>query len=148
MFSILSDPQTYFSLFTLTILEIVLGIDNILFLSIVSAKLPKEQQELARKMGLSLAFFGRVALLFSLTFLLSLTKPLFMLEGHHFSAHDLILGLGGLFLVYKATQEITFALHRVEEERKMRVTSLPAALLQILVLDIVFSLDSVITAVG
>jgi predicted tellurium resistance membrane protein TerC len=148
MFEILTDPQTYLSLITLTVLEIVLGIDNILFLSIVAAKLPKEQQELARKLGLSLALFGRLALLFSLSWLLSLKEPLFSIWEHSFSTHDLVFGLGGVFLIYKATQEIFYAMEGYEQEREVRVISLRSALVQILLLDIVFSLDSIITAVG
>lgn len=148
MFEILTDPQTYLSLLTLTVLEIVLGIDNILFLSIVASKLPKEQQETARKLGLSLALFGRLALLFSLSWLLSLKKPLFSILEYSFSTHDLVFGLGGLFLIYKATQEIFYAIEGISEEREVRVLSLKSALVQILLLDIVFSLDSIITAVG
>lgn len=148
MLQLLTDPQTYLSLVTLTALEIVLGIDNLLFLSIVAAKLPKEKQELARKLGLSLALFGRLALLFSLSWLLSLQKPLFTLFERSFSAHDLVLGIGGLFLIYKATQEIFYTIEGNQQERDVRVLSLPSALIQILMLDIVFSLDSIITAVG
>ena len=148
MLQLLTDPQTYLSLVTLTALEIVLGIDNLLFLSIVAAKLPKEKQELARKLGLSLALFGRLALLFSLSWLLSLQKPLFTLFERSFSAHDLVLGIGGLFLIYKATQEIFYTIEGYQQERQIRVLSLPSALIQILMLDIVFSLDSIITAIG
>lgn len=148
MSEILTDPQTYLSLLTLTVLEIVLGIDNILFLSIVSGKLPKEQQEIARKLGLSLALFGRLALLFSLSWLLSLKKPLFSISIYSFSTHDLVFGLGGLFLIYKATQEIFYATEGISEKPEVRVLSLKSALIQILLLDIVFSLDSIITAVG
>src|SRR3989338_1597557 len=97
MFEIIKESQTYLSLITLTALEIVLGIDNILFLSIVASKLPKEQQETARKLGLSLALFGRLALLFSLSWLLSLKKPLFSVMEYSFSTHDLVFGLGGIF---------------------------------------------------
>lgn len=148
MLEMLTDPQTYLSLITLTTLEIVLGIDNLLFLSIVSAKLPKEKQELARKLGLSLALFGRLALLFSLSWLLSLQRPLFEFLNHSFSTHDLVLGIGGLFLIYKATQEIFYTIEGYSEERQIRVLSLPSALIQILMLDIIFSLDSIITAIG
>lgn len=148
MFELLTDPNTYLSLVTLTALEIVLGIDNILFLSIVTAKLPKAQQELARKLGLSLALFGRLALLFSLSWLLSLRKPLFSVFEYSFSTHDLVFGLGGLFLIYKATQEIFYAIEGFSNEREIRVLSFKTALIQILLLDIVFSLDSIITAVG
>ena len=148
MLELLTDPQTYLSLITLTALEIVLGIDNILFLSIVAAKLPKHQQETARKLGLSLALFGRLALLFSLSWLLSLKKPLFEVFGHEFSTHELVLGIGGLFLLYKATQEIFQTIEGISEEREVKVLSLRSALIQILMLDIIFSLDSILTAVG
>lgn len=148
MFEVLTDPNTYLSLVTLTALEIVLGIDNILFLSIVASRLPKHQQETARKLGLSLALFGRLALLFSLSWLLSLKKPLFEVLGHDISAHDLVLGLGGVFLIYKATQEIFYTIEGISEEREVKVLSMRSALIQILMLDIVFSLDSIITAVG
>lgn len=148
MLDTLTDPQTYLSLITLTSLEIVLGIDNLLFLSIVASRLPREQQELARKLGLSLALFGRLALLFSLSLLLSMKKPLFSIMAHSFSTHDLVFGLGGVFLIYKATQEIFYAVEGFSVEREVRVLSLRSALIQILMLDIVFSLDSIITAVG
>ncbi|MBH1988688.1 MAG: TerC family protein [Myxococcaceae bacterium] len=148
MFDLLTDPNTYLSLMTLTALEIVLGIDNILFLSIVASRLPKHQQETARRLGLSLALIGRLSLLFSLSWLLSLHEPLLVLAGYVFSAHDLVLGLGGLFLIYKATQEIYLSLEGREEAREVKVLSLRSALVQIFLLDIVFSLDSIITAVG
>ena len=105
MIELLSDPQTYLSLLTLTALEIVLGIDNILFISIVSSRLPRDQQEKARRLGLALALFGRLGLLLSLSWVLSLTKPFFSLLGHEISGRDLVLGIGGLFLIYKATHD-------------------------------------------
>jgi predicted tellurium resistance membrane protein TerC len=148
MYDFLSDPNTYLSLVTLTALEIVLGIDNILFLSIVCSRLPKHRQETARKLGLSLALFGRLALLFSLSWLLSLKTPLFEAMGHWFSAHDLVLGLGGLFLLYKGTQELFYAVEGNPDTKKHYTLSFGAAIAQILMLDIVFSLDSIITAVG
>ncbi len=148
MYDFLSDPNTYLSLVTLTALEIVLGIDNILFLSIVCSRLPKHQQEKARKLGLSLALFGRLALLFSLSWLLSLKTPLFEVLGHWFSAHDLVLGLGGIFLLYKGTQEIFYAVEGNPDAGNTKKLSFGSAIAQILMLDIVFSLDSIITAVG
>ncbi|MBL4818701.1 MAG: TerC family protein [Deltaproteobacteria bacterium] len=148
MTEFLLDPNTYLSLITLTALEIILGIDNILFISIVCSKLPAHQQETARKLGLSLALFGRLALLFSLSWLLSLNKPLFQVLDHWFSGRDLVLGIGGLFLLYKATQEIFQTVEGITEDRKVKVMSFGSAIAQILVLDIVFSLDSVITAIG
>ncbi len=150
MIELLSDPQTYLSLLTLTALEIVLGIDNILFISIVSSRLPKELQEKARRLGLSLALFGRLGLLLSLSWVLSLTKPLFSLLGYELSGRDLVLGIGGLFLIYKATQEIFFHLEVKDDnsEEKPKLMSMRSAIIQIVMLDIVFSLDSIITAIG
>jgi predicted tellurium resistance membrane protein TerC len=149
MTELLTDPQTYISLITLTGLEIVLGVDNILFISIVSNLLPPNQRTQARRLGLGLALFGRLALLFSLGFVLSLKEPLLTAFGHGFSGRDLVLGLGGLFLIYKSTQEIFWALEGTEHgERKVRVVSFRSAIFQIVMLDIVFSLDSIITAIG
>ena len=144
------DPQTYLSFLLLTALEIVLGVDNILFISIIVSRLPKSKRKLARRLGLSMALFGRIGLLFSLNFVMSLTKPLFSLFNFEFSGRDLVVGLGGLFLVYKATQEIFFHLEEsktINEEFKKPI-SMSSAIVQILVLDLVFSLDSIITAIG
>ncbi|MDA0713514.1 MAG: TerC family protein [bacterium] len=151
MSQIWMDPQTYISLIILTALEIVLGIDNILFISIVSGRLPKHLQERARVIGLSLALFGRLGLLASLSWVLSLTKPVLTIMQHDFSARDLVLGIGGLFLIYKATQEIFYHLEvapDTEKSVKTKTITMRSAILQILVLDIVFSLDSIITAIG
>ncbi len=151
MMELLSDPQTYLSLLTLTALEIVLGIDNILFISIVSSRLPKDLQEKARRLGLSLALFGRLGLLLSLSWVLSLTKPLFSLLGHDISGRDLVLGAGGLFLIYKATQEMFFHLEVKNDskpEEQPKFITMRSAIIQIVILDIVFSLDSIITAIG
>lgn len=149
MVELLSDPQTYLSFLALTALEIVLGIDNILFISIVTSRLPKSQQEKARKLGLGLALFGRLALLFSLGWVLSLTKPFFSVFEFSFSGRDLVLGLGGLFLIYKATQEIFYHLEEANEEIKVKKTiTMKGAIGQIILLDLVFSLDSIITAIG
>lgn len=149
MIELLSDPQTYISFLTLTALEIVLGVDNILFISIVSNALPPEQRKRARRIGLALALFGRLALLFSLSAVLKLKDPLFTLFDHGFSGRDIVLGVGGLFLIYKSTQEIYFSLEGAEEgERKPRKLTFRSAIFQIVMLDIVFSLDSIITAVG
>jgi predicted tellurium resistance membrane protein TerC len=149
------------SLLTLTVLEIVLGIDNIVFISILSGKLPDNQQKKARRLGLSLAMFIRVLLLLSISWIMSLTNTLFnmgewigiqnpkWLEMTAISGRDLILLIGGLFLIYKSTSEIHEKLEGSEhEETKVRVTSFVHTIIQILLLDIVFSLDSVITAVG
>ena len=151
MIELLSDPQTYLSLLTLTALEIVLGIDNILFISIVSSRLPRDQQEKARRLGLALALFGRLGLLLSLSWVLSLTKPFFSLLGHEISGRDLVLGIGGLFLIYKATQEIFFHLEVKDSnnsDEKPKFMTMRSAIVQIVMLDIVFSLDSIITAIG
>jgi predicted tellurium resistance membrane protein TerC len=149
MMELLLDPQTYVSLLFLTGLEIVLGVDNILFISIVSNLLPVNQRTRARRIGLALALFGRLGLLFSLSYLSSLREPLFTIFAHNFSGRDLVLGLGGLFLIYKSTQEIFFSLEGAKGEKKNpRVVSFRSAIFQIVMLDIVFSLDSIITAIG
>lgn len=157
----LSTPEAWISLLTLTLLEIVLGIDNIVFISILSGKLPKDQQKKARQLGLGLAMITRVLLLLSLSWIMTLTSPLFnigswigMSDGEWYeklaiSGRDLILIIGGLFLIYKSTHEIHNKLEGEEdEEGKAKVHSFWATIVQILILDIVFSLDSVITAVG
>jgi predicted tellurium resistance membrane protein TerC len=145
----ISNPEIWIALLTLTTLEIVLGIDNIIFISILAGKLPKEQQQTARMVGLGLAMFMRIALLFSLAWVIGLTAPLFELVGREFSGRDLILLGGGLFLLGKATFEIHDKLegHAGHGSRKA-AASFVAVIIQILLLDIVFSLDSVITAVG
>ncbi len=145
----ISDPQSWIALLTLTILEIVLGIDNIVFISILSGKLPPEKQNSARLTGLSLAMFIRVALLFSLTWIMQLTNPLFEVLNTEISGRDLILIIGGLFLIGKSTHEIHDKLEGGEETTDIKVhPSFTSIIIQILLLDIVFSLDSVITAVG
>lgn len=150
MLEILTDPQTYLSLLALTALEIVLGVDNILFISIVTSRLPKSQQKTARRLGLSVALVGRLGLLFSLSWVMSLTEPLFTILQKSFSGRDLVLGLGGTFLIYKATQEIYYHLEESKEETPTNIKKLSftSAVIQILLLDIVFSLDSIITAIG
>jgi predicted tellurium resistance membrane protein TerC len=145
----LSDPQVWMALITLTALEIVLGIDNIIFISIQAGKLPVQQQERARLMGLGLAMFIRIALLFSLTWLMGLTAPLFTVLGNEISGRDLILITGGLFLIWKSTREIHEKLEGGEENLASGgAGSFRAVIIQILLLDIVFSLDSIITAIG
>jgi predicted tellurium resistance membrane protein TerC len=149
MLELLTDPEAYVSLATLTAMEIVLGIDNIVFISILAGKLPKEQQEKARRLGLSLALVMRLGLLLAISWVMGLTEPLFEVLGKAFSGRDLILLGGGLFLVAKATHEIHDKLEGGREERKISGASqFGMILVQILLLDIVFSLDSVITAVG
>jgi predicted tellurium resistance membrane protein TerC len=148
----LSDPQIWISLLTLTGLEIVLGIDNIIFISILSGKLPGDQQKKARQLGLSLALVTRVLLLLSLTWLMGMTRPLFTLPvlDHGLSGRDLILLIGGLFLIGKSVVEVHEKLEGEEGHAtgaKGRI-SFASVIVQILLLDIVFSLDSVITAVG
>jgi predicted tellurium resistance membrane protein TerC len=145
----LTDPQVWLALITLTALEIVLGIDNIIFISIQAGKLPRERQEKARLVGLGLAMFIRIALLFSLTCLMGLTKPLFSILGNDISGRDLILISGGLFLLWKSTMEIHEKLEGDEVVLTETVgTTFSAIIVQILLLDIVFSLDSIITALG
>jgi predicted tellurium resistance membrane protein TerC len=146
----LTDPQVWLALVTLTALEIVLGIDNIIFISIQAGKLPVVQQEKARLVGLGLAMFIRVALLFSLTWLMGLTAPLFTLLNQEISGRDLILISGGLFLLWKSTKEIHEKLEGSVEQGAggSAVVSFTGIIVQILLLDIVFSLDSIITALG
>jgi predicted tellurium resistance membrane protein TerC len=148
MFDWISDPQAWIALATLTALEIVLGIDNIVFISILSDKLPHEQQPRARLIGLALAMFGRIALLLSIAWIMRLTTDWFAVFGVGFSGRDLILIAGGLFLIGKSTFEIHDKMEGDEHEAAGTATSLSAVVFQILLLDLVFSLDSVITAVG
>lgn len=148
MLELLVDPHAWASLLTLAALEIVLGIDNIIFLSIVSARLPAAQQPAARRIGLLLALLMRVALLLSITWIIGLTAPAFSLLGHTVSWRDLVLGGGGLFLLAKGTMEIHHTLEGQEAAGAGRTTSFAGAIVQIVLLDLVFSLDSVITAVG
>jgi predicted tellurium resistance membrane protein TerC len=145
----LSDPQIWIALATLTFLEIVLGVDNIIFISILSAKLPPAQQPQARRIGLLGAMVTRVLLLFSLAWIIRLTQPWFTVWQHPVSGRDLILILGGLFLLAKSTHEIHDKLEGEEGHASKRVAaSMTSVIIQIMLLDIVFSLDSVITAVG
>ena len=145
----LTDPQVWIAFVTLTALELVLGIDNIVFISILAGKLPVEQQKKARLLGLGLAMFMRVALLFSLSWIIRLTAPLFTVVGQEISGRDLILIAGGLFLIGKSTFEIHERLEGEEGHGTTRVAaSFASVIVQILLLDAVFSLDSVITAVG
>lgn len=145
----ISTPEAWIALATLAVLEIVLGIDNIIFISILADKLPVEQQASARRLGLLLAMATRLALLGTINMIMRLTEPLFSLVGHAFSGRDLILIVGGLFLLTKSTREIHHRLEGDDEHTgKVRTASYGAILLQIAVMDMVFSLDSVITAVG
>ena len=146
----LTEPATWLSLITLTAMEIVLGIDNVIFISILVDKLPAGQHVRARKLGLSLALILRLALLFAITWVMGLTAPIFTIIGNEISGRDLILIGGGLFLLFKATGEIHENLEVVHEQHKAPSgrAAFGIVLVQILLLDIVFSLDSVITAVG
>ncbi len=145
----LTSPEIWISLVTLTVLEIVLGIDNIIFISILSERLPPAERGRARRLGLGLAMLMRIALLLSIVWLTRLTRPLFAVVGQPFSGRDLILILGGLFLIAKSTTEIHDKLEGEDEQRAARGrASFGAVISQIVLLDIVFSLDSVITAVG
>jgi predicted tellurium resistance membrane protein TerC len=145
----LSDPQIWIALATLTALEVVLGIDNVVFISILAGKLPPEQQPRARRVGLLLAMVTRIALLFSLAWVIRLTAPWFTIIGQEISGRDLILLLGGLFLIAKSTHEIHHKLEGEEGSSSTKVyPSFRSVVFQIMLLDIVFSLDSVITAVG
>jgi len=146
----LAQPETYVSLLTLTAMEIVLGIDNVVFISILTDQLPPAQQPSARRLGLSLALFLRLALLFTIFWVMGLTAPLLSVLGKAFSGRDLILLGGGLFLVGKATHEIYDKLEVAPDERRAASEAATYGLIlaQILALDVVFSLDSVITAVG
>jgi predicted tellurium resistance membrane protein TerC len=145
----IADPQIWIAFATLTVLELVLGIDNIIFISILSGKLPEEQQPRARFIGLGLALGMRVLLLLSLSWIIGLTEPLFSVVGKDISGRDLVLLLGGLFLIAKSTHEIHGSLEGEEGHASKKVySSFASVIVQITLLDIVFSLDSVITAVG
>src|SRR5947207_3340222 len=145
----LTSPETWIALLTLTVLEIVLGIDNIIFISILAGKLPAAEQRRARTVGLTLAMVTRILLLLSLTGIMRLTRPLFSTLGHAFSGRDLILLLGGLFLLWKSTREIHDKLEGEEGRQNVKAgATFGGVIVQIAPLDIVFSLDSVITAVG
>jgi len=148
-FGWMNSAEGWIALGTLTVLEIVLGVDNIVFISILAGKLRMEDRERARKIGLSLAMFIRIGLLLSITWVMGLTNPLFAVAGQEISGRDLILIIGGLFLIGKSTHEIHDKLEGEEVHGAAKVAaSFTAVIIQILLLDIVFSLDSVITAVG
>ncbi|HZI28527.1 MAG TPA: TerC family protein [Gemmatimonadaceae bacterium] len=146
----ITDPNALVGLLTLTALEIVLGVDNIIFISILSQKLPKAEQAKARKLGLAGAFVTRIMLLLSIAWIVRLTTPLFTIAGIEFTGRNLILLFGGLFLIGKATFEIHGKLEGADDDAEGRkvASSLVAVIIQIMLIDIVFSLDSVITAVG
>ena len=145
----LSDPQIWLSLATLAVLEIVLGIDNIVFIAVLTQKLPKERQALARQLGIGFALVTRLMLLFAIAWVIGLVEPIFEIFGHPVSWRDIILIGGGAFLIYKSTHEIHGSLEGEEDEVGRRIAAnFFAVVAQIAFLDIIFSLDSVITAVG
>ncbi len=149
MMELLTDPQVWIALATLTALELVLGIDNIVFISILVDKLPKEKQEMARRIGLFMAMFMRIGLLLVLAWIIGLTAPMFTVFGQEISGRDLILIGGGLFLIWKSTGEIHQSMEGEEGHESSAVkATFTAVILQIMVVDMVFSLDSIITAVG
>ncbi len=149
MLELLADPQAWIALATLTALELVLGIDNIIFISILVDKLPQAQRDMARRIGLFMAMFMRIGLLLVLSWIVGLVAPLFTILGQDISGRDLILIAGGLFLIWKSTGEIHQSLECEEGHASGAVkATLTAVILQIMVIDIVFSLDSIITAVG
>ena len=145
----ISQPETWVALLTLVALELVLGVDNVIFISILAGKLPVNEQQRARTTGISMAVITRILLLLSISWVIGLTEPLFDIFDLHISGRDLILLAGGLFLLGKATLEIHHKLEGVEGQRSTKVAaSFTSVIIQIMLLDIVFSLDSVITAVG
>ena len=149
MLEMLTNPQIWIAFATLTALELVLGIDNIIFISILVDKLPKAQQETARRIGLFMAMFMRIGLLFVLSWIVGLTAPFFSVMGKDISGRDLILILGGLFLIWKSTGEIHQSLEGQEAHTASAVkATFAAVIIQIMIIDMVFSLDSIITAVG
>ena len=149
MIELLTDPQAWIAFATLTALELVLGIDNIIFISILVDKLPQEKREFARRIGLFMAMFMRIALLLVLAWIIGLVAPLFSVLGQEISGRDMILILGGLFLIWKSTGEIHQALEGEEDHGSNAVkATFAAVIVQILIVDLVFSLDSIITAVG
>ena len=145
----ITQPETWIALLTLVALELVLGVDNVIFISILAGKLPVDQQQRARTTGISLAVVTRILLLLSISWVIGLTQPLLSIFSLDISGRDLILLAGGLFLLGKATLEIHHKLEGVEGQRSTKVAaSFSSVIIQIMLLDIVFSLDSVITAVG
>ena len=144
----ITNPELLIALLTLTVLEIVLGVDNLVFISILANKLPEDQQKTARNIGLFLAMFVRIVLLFSLSWIMKLSEPLFTLLGNELSGRDLILTIGGLFLIFKSTVEIHNHLEGEKDIEKNIKVGFANVIFQIVLLDIIFSLDSVITAIG
>lgn len=148
---LLSDPAVWASFFTLTVMEIVLGIDNIVFISVIIGRLPKEQADKARKLGLALALIFRIVLLLFLAWIIGLKETVFSVFGQGFSWRDIILVAGGVFLIYKSTAEIHEEIEgETEEEQaeRLSVTSFASIIAQIILIDLVFSVDSIVTAIG
>ncbi|MCG8389725.1 MAG: TerC family protein [Cytophagales bacterium] len=146
---IFAEPGSWIALLTLTFLEVVLGIDNIIFISIVSNKLPEAQRPKARNIGLALALIFRVVLLLGITWIIGFTQPLFTVLGHEFSGRDIILLAGGLFLIFKSTSEIHHKMEGAAEKHSdSKANSLFNVIFQIILLDVIFSFDSILTAVG
>ncbi len=144
------EPSTWVALLTLTFLEIVLGIDNIIFISIVSNKLPESQQAKARNTGLMMALLFRIGLLMGITYIIKFTQPLFTVFGHDFSGRDLILLGGGIFLIFKSVMEVHHKMEGIESENNesQKTYSMATVIAQIFLLDIIFSFDSILTAIG
>ena len=146
---LITSPEAWIAFATLTALELVLGIDNIIFISILVDKLPLEKRELARKIGLFMAMFMRIGLLLVLSWIVGLVEPMLTIKGHDISGRDAILILGGLFLIWKSTTEIHHAIEGAENEHAtIKRVTFASVIFQIMVIDLVFSLDSIITAVG
>jgi predicted tellurium resistance membrane protein TerC len=150
MLDLLADPSTWIAFATLTVMEVVLGVDNVIFISVLVSKLPKEQADRARTIGLSLALIFRVALLLVLSWIIALSEPVFTAFGHGFSWRDLILLAGGIFLIYKAVTEMHEEIEGPGHDDLARQAraALSAIIVQIILLDLVFSIDSIITAIG
>jgi len=149
MMELLASPEAWIAFGTLTALELVLGIDNVIFISILVDKLPPKQREFARRLGLFLAMFMRIGLLLILSWLVGLTAPLFTILGQQISGRDLILIVGGLFLIWKSTMEIHQLMEGEEGHASSKVkATFASVIMQVIAIDIVFSLDSIITAVG
>jgi predicted tellurium resistance membrane protein TerC len=151
MFDLLADPSTWIAFATLTVMEVVLGVDNVIFISVLVSKLPKEQADRARTIGLSLALIFRIALLLVLSWIIALNQPVFTLSDHGFSWRDIILFAGGLFLIYKAVTEMHAEIeepHAHDDLKAGAKAMLSGIIMQIILLDLVFSIDSIVTAIG
>ncbi len=151
MLDLLLDPNTWIAFLTLTVMEVVLGVDNVIFISVLVSKLPKAQSDRARVIGLSLALVFRIALLLVLSWIIALSEPVFTAFGHGFSWRDIILLAGGLFLIYKAVTEMHAEIeepHAADSLQQAARAALSAIIMQIILLDLVFSIDSIITAIG